>query len=140
MVVERARGESQSMYGSLQSLCWGSSACGGIVSSYFSGSFVEVYAVRSVFGVTALLPLITSLVSLLVKEQPVTRGLYLGNSFFESSKSSIIQLWGAVKQPNATPQSGSATFFFITNRLGFTPEFLGRLNVVTSVMRFTMVD
>ncbi|CAN4099609.1 unnamed protein product [Withania somnifera] len=148
MVVERARGESQSMSGSLQSLCWGSSACGGIVSSYFSGSLVGIYGVRSVFGVTALLPLITSAVSLLLKEEPVhgsARGQSLGNGFFENSKCSIIQLWGAVKQPNvflptlfiflfqATPQSGSATFFFITNKLGFTPEFLGRLKLVTSV-------
>lgn len=46
MVVERARGESQSVSGSLQSLCWGSSAFGGIVSSYFSGSLVEAYGVR----------------------------------------------------------------------------------------------
>lgn len=46
MVVERARGESQSMSGSLQSLCWGSSAFGGIVSSYFSGSLVDAYGVR----------------------------------------------------------------------------------------------
>lgn len=45
MVVERARGESQSVSGSLQSLCWGSSAFGGIVSSYFSGSLVESYGV-----------------------------------------------------------------------------------------------
>ncbi|XP_047269495.1 folate-biopterin transporter 1, chloroplastic isoform X2 [Capsicum annuum] len=66
MVVERARGESQSMSGSLQSLCWGSSACGGIVSSYFSGSLVGAYGVR-------------------------------------------------------------------INKLGFTPEFLGRLKLVTSV-------
>nr|XP_016464108.1 PREDICTED: folate-biopterin transporter 1, chloroplastic-like [Nicotiana tabacum] len=148
MVVERARGESQSMSGSLQSLCWGSSAFGGIVSSYFSGFLVDSYGVRSVFGVTALLPLITSAVSVLVKEEPVhgpARGLSLGNGFFESSKSSIFQLWGAVKQPNvllptlfiflfqATPQSGSAMFYFITNKLGFTPEFLGRIKLVTSV-------
>lgn len=46
MVVERARGESQSTSGSLQSLCWGSSAFGGIVSSYFSGSLVDAYGVR----------------------------------------------------------------------------------------------
>lgn len=46
MVVERARGESQSTSGSLQSLCWGSSAFGGIVSSYFSGSLLEAYGVR----------------------------------------------------------------------------------------------
>ena len=48
MVVERARGESQSTSGSLQSLCWGSSAFGGIVSAYFSGSLVDAYGVRFV--------------------------------------------------------------------------------------------
>lgn len=46
MVVERARGESQGAAGSLQSLCWGSSATGGIVSAYFSGSLVETYGTR----------------------------------------------------------------------------------------------
>ncbi|KAF8713525.1 hypothetical protein HU200_028208 [Digitaria exilis] len=66
MVVERARGESQSTSGSLQSLCWGSSAFGGIVSAYFSGSLVDTYGVS-------------------------------------------------------------------TNKLGFTPEFLGRVKLVTSI-------
>ncbi|KAJ6719158.1 FOLATE-BIOPTERIN TRANSPORTER 1 CHLOROPLASTIC [Salix purpurea] len=151
MVVERARGESQSMSGSLQSLCWGSSAFGGIVSSYFSGSLVGAYGVRFVFGVTALLPLITSAVAVLVKEQRVlgpASGLDLalsGPGFLESSKQHIVQLWDAVKQPNvffptlfiflwqATPHSDSAMFFFTTNKLGFTPEFLGRVKLVTSV-------
>ncbi|GAV81856.1 BT1 domain-containing protein [Cephalotus follicularis] len=151
MVVEKARGESQSMSGSLQSLCWGSSAFGGIVSSYFSGSLVDAYGVRFVFGCTALLPLITSAVAILVKEQPVigpARGQNLslgGPGFLQSSKQNIIQLWDAVKQPNvllptafiflwqATPQSDSAMFYFTTNKLGFTGEFLGRVKLVTSV-------
>lgn len=151
MVVERARGESQSMSGSLQSLCWGSSAFGGIVSSYFSGSLVDVYGVRFVFGVTALLPLLTSAVAVLVKEQPVLgpsrthNFLSSASSFLDSSKDNIIQLWLAVRQPNvflptlfiflwqATPHSDSAMFYFTTNKLGFTPEFLGRVKLVTSV-------
>ncbi|KAM3707257.1 hypothetical protein ACB098_02G012000 [Castanea mollissima] len=151
MVVERARGESQSMSGSLQSLCWGSSAFGGIVSAYFSGSLVDAYGVRFVFGITALLPLITSAVAVLVREQPVrgpTRGTNLplaSLSFIEGSKQSIIQLWDAVRQRSvllptlfiflwqATPQSDSAMFYFTTNKLGFTPEFLGRVKLVTSV-------
>ncbi|KAF8392376.1 hypothetical protein HHK36_022718 [Tetracentron sinense] len=154
MVVERARGESQSTSGSLQSLCWGSSAFGGIVSAYFSGSLVDSYGVRHVrfvFGVTALLPLLTSAVAVLVKEQRMVgpaRGQNFslpGPGFFESSKQNIIQLWNAVRQPNiflptlfiflwqATPQSDSAMFFFTTNKLGFTPEFLGRVKLVTSV-------
>ncbi|OIW12483.1 hypothetical protein TanjilG_04647 [Lupinus angustifolius] len=151
MVVERARGESQSTSGSLQSLCWGSSAFGGIVSSYFSGSLVDAYGVRFVFGVTALLPLITSAVAVLVKEKPmlgIARGRNLPFAtpeFWESSKQNIIQLWGTVGQPSvflptlfiflwqATPQSDSAMFYFNTNSLGFTPEFLGRVKLVTSI-------
>lgn len=146
MVVERARGETQSVSGSLQSLCWGSSAFGGIVSAYFSGSLVDSYGVRFVFGVTALLPLLTSAVAVLVKEQRF-RGSSRGSSssFFETSKDGILQLWQAVRQPNvflptlfiflwqATPHSESAMFYFTTNKLGFTPEFLGRVKLVTSI-------
>lgn len=153
MVVERARGESQSTSGSLQSLCWGSSAFGGIVSAYFSGSLVDAYGVRFVFGLTAFLPLMTSAVAILVKEQPVYSKSTKGNNnlsisspgFIESSREHVMQLWTAVKQPEillptlfiflwqATPQSDSAMFFFTTNKLHFTPEFLGRVKLVTSV-------
>lgn len=151
MVVERARGESQSMSGSLQSLCWGSSAFGGIVSAYFSGSLVDAYGVRFVFGVTALLPLMTSAVAVLVNEQRIFGPAWDYNrsagesNLFKNLKQSIVQLWDAVKQPNvyyptlfvflwqATPQSDSAMFYFTTNKLGFTPEFLGRVKLVTSI-------
>lgn len=82
------------------------------------------------FGLTALLPLITSAVAVLVREQPVIsskRGQnnpLASSGFLETSKQNIIQLWGAVKQPNvllptvfiflwqATPQSDSAMFYF----------------------------
>lgn len=148
MVVERARGETQSVSGSLQSLCWGSSAFGGIISSYFSGSLVDAYGVRFVFGLTALLPLLTSAVAVLVKEQRFRgplRGQGGSSSFIDTSKDSIIELWQAIKQPNvllptlfiflwqATPHSESAMFYFTTNKLGFTPEFLGRVKLVTSI-------
>ncbi|KAM1304691.1 hypothetical protein FF1_022209 [Malus domestica] len=151
MVVERARGESQSMSGSLQSLCWGSSAFGGIVSSYFSGSLVDAYGVRFVFGVTALLPLMTSAVAIIVNEQPVIDAAkgqnfpLAGQNLLESWKQNVLQLRDAVRQPNvffptlfiflwqATPHSESAMFYFTTNKLGFTPEFLGRVKLVTSI-------
>jgi hypothetical protein len=81
-----------------------------------------------------LLPLITSAVAVLVKEQPVlpARGQNLplaSLSFFESSKQNIIQLWEAVRQPSvllptiflflwqATPQSDSAMFYFTYGQL-----------------------
>lgn len=120
------------------------------MSAYFSGSLVDAYGVRFVFGVTALLPLITSAVAVLVNEQrssgPTWDYSSAGESnLFKNFKQSFAQLWEAVKQPNvyyptlfvflwqATPQSDSAMFFFTTNKLGFTPEFLGRVKLVTSI-------
>lgn len=63
----------QSTAGSLQSLCWASSAVGGIASAYFSGSLVEAYGPRGVFGLTALFPLIVSLSAVFISEQPVVK-------------------------------------------------------------------
>jgi folate/biopterin transporter len=152
MVVEKARGESQGAAGSLQSLCWGSSATGGIVSAYFSGYLVETYGTRFVFGVTAVLPLITSAVAGLVGEVPIKAPsgdpkvkLTKMAQFISTSKSQLGFLWETVKEPNifwptlfiflwqATPTSDTAMFFFTTNHLGFGPEFLGRVRLVTAV-------
>jgi len=85
---------------------------------------------RFVFGVTALLPLMTSAVAVLVQEQPTFGPAWDYNrsagesSLFKNLKQSSAQLWDAVKQPNvyyptlfaflwqATPQSDSAMFYF----------------------------
>lgn len=62
----------QATAGSLQSLCWGSSAVGGIMSAYFSGSLVEQYGSQTVFCLTAIFPLIVSASALLIDEQRIT--------------------------------------------------------------------
>jgi len=80
VVVERARGEPQAAAGGLQSLCWASSAVGGIASAYFSGSLVEAWGVRPVFAATALFPLIVSLSSLLIDEEKVGAAAPAGGS------------------------------------------------------------
>lgn len=57
IVVERVRDAPQEQAGALQSLCWGTSAVGGLVSSYFSGSLLEMMSPRQVFALTAMFPL-----------------------------------------------------------------------------------
>jgi len=64
----------QETAGSLQSLCWGSSAVGGIASAYFSGSLVQSYGSQAVFGLTAVFPLIVSASALLIDEHRVLAG------------------------------------------------------------------
>ena len=61
----------QAIAGSLQSLCWASSAVGGVVSAYFSGALIESYGTRGVFALTAVFPLIVSLSAALISEAPV---------------------------------------------------------------------
>ncbi|MGJ5673475.1 MAG: folate/biopterin family MFS transporter [Nostochopsis sp.] len=146
LVVERARVESQAEAGSLQSLCWGASAFGGLVTAYFSGFLLEHFSNRTVFWITAFFPLIVSAVAWLIAESPVKQDVNANNnSNFQSIKHQTGQLRQAITQKaiwlptaflfiwQATPTAESAFFFFATNELHFQPEFLGRVRLVVSV-------
>lgn len=145
LVVERARGESQAAAGSLQSLSWGASALGGLLTAYFSGMLLEHFTTRTVFWVTASFPLIVSAVAWLIAETPMRKNDPHSNSQNSLSiKYQLQQLRQAISQKSiwlptafvfvwlATPTADSAFFFFSTNELHFQPEFLGRVRLVTS--------
>jgi len=140
LVVERARKESQSDAGSLQSLAWGASAVGGIITAYLGGLLLQYVGTRFVFGVTATFPLVVSVVAWWIVEDPVTE-----TSTWQVISGQLKQLKGAITQKviwmpalflflwQATPTADAAFFFFTTNDLGFEPEFLGRVRLVTSI-------
>lgn len=140
LVVERARAESASEAGSLQSVCWGASAVGGILTAYLSGFLLQHFSVQVVFLITSSFPLVVSGVAWLISETKVKRG-----SDWSGVNTQVRQLWGAISQKSiwlptafiflwqATPTADSAFFFFTTNELGFEAEFLGRVRLVTSV-------
>ena len=145
LVVERARGESQAKAGSLQSVCWGASAIGGLITAYFSGLLLQYFTTRTVFGITALFPLMVSGVAWLIAESPVSKDSQ-DNDHTNSLpiKHQLKQLRQAITQKTiwlptafifvwqATPSADSAFFYFSTNELHFEPEFLGRVHLVTS--------
>lgn len=143
IVVERARKESLLRSGSLQSLTWGVSAVGGLFTAYLSGWLLEQFSSQIVFGITAIFPLIVAAIAGLIAEQPlpVFAPDRLGHS---TPRQQIGLLWSALRQKSillptlfvfcwqATPSADSAFFYFTTNELGFEPEFLGRIRLVTS--------
>lgn len=140
LVVERARQESSSDAGSLQSLCWGVSAMGGLITAYLSGSLLQHFTTHTIFLITATFPLIVSAAAWLITEEKVS-----SQPNFDTVKQQFSQLRTAVMQKSillptaflflwqATPTADSAFFFFTTNELKFEPEFLGRVRLVTSV-------
>ncbi len=139
LVVERAREEGQSVAGTLQSLAWGASAVGGLVTAYLGGLLLERTSAQVIFAITAAFPLVVCGVAWLIAEDPV-----LGKSNWETVTYQVRSLKEAVSQRiiwmpalflflwQATPTADSAFFFFSTNELGFEPEFLGRVRLVTS--------
>ncbi|WP_088893577.1 folate/biopterin family MFS transporter [Leptolyngbya ohadii] len=140
LVVERARGESVQDAGSLQSVCWGASALGGLLTAYLSGILLEQFSNQTVFAITATFPLIVSLVAWLIAESSIEH-----STDWSAVRDQIGQLRKAVTQKaiwlptaflfvfQATPTADAAFFFFTTNELGFQPEFLGRVRLVTSL-------
>ncbi|KYC43570.1 folate-biopterin transporter [Scytonema hofmannii PCC 7110] len=146
LVVERARTESQAEAGSLQSLTWGASALGSLITAYFSGFLLQHFTTRTVFWITATFPLIVSAVAWLIAESPIAKDVNNSEpTNFVNIKHQIGQLRQAITQKaiwlptlflflwQATPTADSAFFFFTTNELHFEPEFLGRVRLVTSV-------
>ncbi|MGM3304548.1 folate/biopterin family MFS transporter [Anabaena sp. WFMT] len=146
LVVERARVESKAQVGSLQSICWGATALGGLITAYFSGLLLEYFTTRTVFLVTALFPLIISAAAWLITETPIHKNTpenHQTNSFNVSTQ--LKQLRQAFTQKaiwlptlfiflwQSTPSGDAAFFFFFTNELHFEPEFLGRVHLVTSL-------
>lgn len=140
IVVERVRGESIAAVGSLQALCWGTSATGGLITAYFSGSLLQHFSTHTIFALTAVFPLLVSAAAWLIAESPVKArpdwavvSEQLGKLRQAITQKSIwlptafLFLWQAM------PTADSAFFFFTTNELGFTPEFLGRVRLVTSL-------
>lgn len=140
LVVERAREESLEKAGSLQSLSWGFSALGGLITAYLSGLLLQHFSNQTVFSITATFPLIVSGIAWLIVEEKTSNRVNIAGV-----KEQVGLLWQAMTQKyiwlptlfiflwQATPGGESAIFFFVTNELGFEPEFLGRVRLVTSV-------
>jgi folate/biopterin transporter len=140
IVVSRARAESVAAAGSLQALCWGTSSVGGILTAYFSGWLLQQFGTRTIFAITATFPLIVALVPLLIQE-PRNQA----KADWAAVNQQLGQLRQAISQKaiwlptaflflwQAMPTGESAFFYFTTNELGFQPEFLGRVRLVTSL-------
>ncbi len=141
LIVERARGESLSKSGSLQSLCWGAAALGGLLTAYASGLLLSRFTPQTVFAVTAVFPLLVSLVAFWIDEQPIE----MKESAVAQATNQVKQLWTALRQKaiwmpllfvffwQCTPTGESSFFYFVTNDLGFKPEFLGQVRLVSSL-------
>ena len=71
LVVQQSDEKTAGRY---QSICWGSLTVGAIISTFLSGMLLgrEILGIRDMFLITALLPLITFILSFLIKERRIS--------------------------------------------------------------------
>ena len=146
IVVQRTRdSDDPRVAGGLQSLCWGSASLGALVTAYFSGSLLETIGPRGVFAITAVLPLSVAAIAALIDEKPAAASSDDDGSALATVKEQVGDLWDAIKEPSiwkpalflflwqSTPTGEGAMLYFMTEDLGFGPEFLGRVRFVAAV-------
>jgi len=150
IVVQKTRESAETdptLAGGLQSLCWGSAAVGGLLSAYFSGSLLEVMKPQDIFSLTAVLPFVVASIGFLIDEEPVSKAATTTTTDEDplaDVKSQMSSLWDAIKKPEiykpaafiflwqSTPTTEGAMLFFMTDDLGFGPEFLGRVRFIAA--------
>jgi folate/biopterin transporter len=140
LVVERVHGSDWAGTGTLQSLTWGATALGSLLTAYLGGALLAHYPPQVVFGLTAFLPLFIALAAWVIADQPVVL-----SQGWDPLQQQVGQVWRTLRQPSillpvlfvfvwqATPSADAALFYFVTNDLGFGPEFLGQVRLVTSI-------
>lgn len=130
---------------SIQTIFWISSSLGSIISSYLSGYLLQNYNIAFVFYLSAVIPLITATITVFIKEPLIFK---LENSHYNTIqllKIKIKKIFKILSQKkilypliflmlmNAMPKIGTTMFFFEVNKLGFQPEFFGKLALFSSV-------
>jgi folate/biopterin transporter len=140
LVVERTQQEDREGAGTLQSLSWGATALGSLLTAYWGGALLERLSPQTIFQLAALLPLCVAIAAIVIDEQPVSSLEKPAGGW-----SQVKQLWRTVRRPalflpigfiflwQATPSADTAFFYFVTNDLHFGPEFLGRVRLATSI-------
>jgi folate/biopterin transporter len=136
IVAEESR--TQKVAGKLQSVCRAALLAGALLVAYLSGVLVEQIGTRNVFLLTGLLPLGTSLFALLLpeKREGADVSFSLGKTWKSMRKAvSPELLWAAAFLFiwRSTPSSGGAFHYYLIDELHFSPEFFGRLSLVSSV-------
>ncbi|KAG6578136.1 Folate-Biopterin transporter (FBT) family [Phytophthora cinnamomi] len=137
-VVEMSRLDPKYGANDLQSVSWVSMSVGGVLGSFLSGPATHNLGVRGVFCFASVGPLTILLFSMFMHEPKTTVSK---RHFKSSAKRQLRQLKGAICTPviwmcalwvflsgAISPGYSQVFFYFSTDVLKFTPEFLGTVS------------
>ncbi|TDH73190.1 hypothetical protein CCR75_003206 [Bremia lactucae] len=137
-VVEMSRLDPKYGANDLQSVSWVSMSVGGVLGSILSGPATQKLGVRGVFFFAAAGPLTIFIFSIVMHEAKTTVNK---RHWKTSARRQLKQLRGAIGTPviymcalwiflsgAISPGYSQVTFYYVTDVLQFTPEFLGTVS------------
>jgi hypothetical protein len=141
MVAAKARQDSASGAGDLQSLCWGALGLGGIMGAAAGSQLLSAVSIRGAFAISAVAPLALMVNATLLGE-PVRAQAHASLAM---AKHKLSLLLTAIRAPAVwrpalwlfmahavVPSTGDIFFYFMTDEeqgLGFTPDFMSLTSV-----------
>lgn len=131
LVVESTMGKTHQVTAENVSDFISSKAIGSLIVAYFSGYLLEKISKQAIFLTTACFPLLITAGASVMKDTSETpRRTLLGQ--FQVLMQFLRQpiIWGPavyILVYMAGPDYDDALFFYFTNRLGFSPSFMGTL-------------
>eukprot|EP00644_Phytophthora_capsici_P011396 jgi/Phyca11/550392/estExt2_Genewise1Plus.C_PHYCAscaffold_370095 len=139
-VVEISRLDPENGSNDLQSLSWIATSLGGMLGAFLSGPATDNLGVRGTFFAAALGPITSLMFSIFMVE---SRSTLSKRDFVSSASKQLRQLKTAICTPVVwkcalwvfishaiSPAYTQILFFFSTDVLHFTPEFLGTVSAI----------
>lgn len=122
----------------IQALCWGSRSVGAIFSQALSGYVLYFFSYQTMFLIVAMFPLLLFGIVIFIQEKSVTKPSFslkamgrLGKNYMNMKKFWWIILF--LFAFFATPSFSKPLFFYLTDKLGFSPAFIGFLDSGASI-------
>lgn len=135
LVVEYSRNETAKTY---QSIAWGARSAGAVLSGFTGGILAAKMPPKSIFLITASLPLVTLFAAFLLREKLYPRATQLKNILSPIVESIRFILQSDLKWfllflsvISSSVAIGTPLFFFMRETLAFDEIFLGMLSSIT---------
>lgn len=155
LLVERIRQATLNQGSALQSLAWGTQAFGHLLTAYLVGWLLQQLGTHAVFALQAIGPFLIAAMVGAISETKIQKDIdeEIGADINEggikhseiSFGSQLRSSWQVLTQKpvllpmlfiffwRSLPSAETGLFYFTTNELHFSPEFLGRVALIMSL-------
>lgn len=122
---------------SFVTLFFGARAMGTVLTAYCGGLLLELVNKQFVFVLTAACPLLLITSSLLLNEEKVTTDIKVTHQaemiFKFITRNDVFLPILFILCFTSVPSCTDAMFFFYTNKLGFSPQFMGKMKLAYGI-------